>query len=316
MKNNLIEYSLIIPVYKSEVSLRELYQRIVEVMEKISSHFEIIFVEDCGGDSSWEIIVNLSQSDSRVRAIQLSRNFGQHNALLCGIRVARGDVIITLDDDLQHPPEEIPKLLHKLSDGFDVVYGAPQNAQHGFLRNLASRITKIVFKKAMGVEIAQNVSAFRAFRAHLRTAFNNYQGSFVSIDVLLTWGTKLFAVVPIKHNKRYAGQSSYTLRALFTHAFNMMTGFSILPLQFASLIGFIFTLFGLLVLAYVLVSYFVLGRKVQGFYFLASIIAVFSGAQLFALGVIGEYLARIHFRIMEKPPYVIRFDIEHDRGLS
>lgn len=301
-----VEYSLIIPVYRAEASLHELHQRLSEVMKAVSSSYEIIFVEDCGGDHSWEIIVKLSRLDVRTRGIQLSRNFGQHNALLCGIRAAKGNVIITLDDDLQHPPEEILKLLNKLAKGFDVVYGTPQKEQHGFLRNFASWITKIALQGTMGVKIARNVGAFRAFRAHLRTAFNDYQGSFVSVDVLLTWGTKRFAAVPVVHNSRRAGKSNYTFRALVTHALNMMTGFSVLPLQLASLIGFVFTLFGLAVLMYVLGRYFIQGERMPGFPFLASIIAIFSGAQLFALGIIGEYLARVHFRIMEKPPYVIR----------
>lgn len=309
-KSNLMEYSVIIPVYKSDVFLLELYQRLVEVMKTVTERFEIVFIEDCGGDGSWDVIVKLSQSDSRIRGIQLSRNFGQHNALLCGIRAAKGDIIITLDDDLQHPPEEIPKLLNKLSEGFDVVYGAPQKEQHGFFRDLASQITKIVLRGTMGVNIARHVSAFRVFRAHLRTAFNDYQGSFISIDVLLTWGTKRFAVVFVEHNTRRMGQSNYTFHALMTHAFNMITGFSVLPLQCASFIGFLFTFFGLLVLAYVFIGYFIWSGKIPGFYFLASIIAIFSGAQLFALGIIGEYLARMHFRIMEKPPYVIRSLIE------
>ncbi len=313
-ENSPVEYSVIIPVYKAEAFLNELYGRLAQVMKAVSSSFEIIFIEDCGGDGSWEIIKKLSKTDSRVKGVQLSRNFGQHSALLCGIRIARGGVIITLDDDLQHPPEEIPKLLQKLSEGFDVVYGAPEREKHGFLRDIASQITKIVMQTAMSVETARNISAFRAFRAHLKTAFSEYQGSFVSIDVLLTWGTKNFAAIAVAHDRRHTGQSNYDFRALITHAFNMMTGFSVLPLQFASLIGFVFTFLGLVVLAYVVTQYFIAGRQVPGFPFLASIIAIFSGAQLFALGIIGEYLARMHFRIMEKPSYVIRSYAEYDQG--
>jgi undecaprenyl-phosphate 4-deoxy-4-formamido-L-arabinose transferase len=159
----------------------------------------------------------------------------------------------------------------------------------------------------MGVKIARNVSAFRAFRSHLRTAFCDYQGPFVSIDVLLTWGTKRFAAIPVEHNSRRAGASNYTLTALVTHAFNMMTGFSVMPLQITSMIGILFTLFGFVIFAYVLVRYFMQGEKVPGFPFLASIIAIFSGAQLFALGIMGEYLARMHFRVMQKPSYVVRY---------
>lgn len=133
-----------------------------------------------------------------------------------------------------------------------------------------------------------------------------YQGPFVSLDVLLTWATMRFVAVPVRHDPRSIGQSHYTFRKLVTHALNMMTGFSVLPLQFASLVGFGCTLFGLGVLGYVLGRYIALGGSVPGFPFLASIIAIFSGAQLFALGIIGEYLARMHFRMMERPTYVVR----------
>ncbi len=250
--------------------------------------------------------MEISKRDKRVRGIQLARNFGQHNALLCGIRAARGEVIVTLDDDLQHPPEEIPKLLNKLAEGYDVVYGTPMTEQHGFWRDIASQVMKLALQSAMGAKIARNVSAFRAFHTRLRDAFANYQSPFVSIDVLLTWATTSFAAIPVQHDPRWSGETNYTFRKLVAHALNMMTGFSTLPLQFASLIGFAFTLFGLVVLTYVIGRFLIHGSSVPGFPFLASVIAIFSGAQLFALGIIGEYLARMHFRAMEKPPYVIR----------
>ncbi len=149
-------------------------------------------VEDGGSDQSWKIIKELAVTDPNVHGIHLSRNYGQHNAILCGIRVARYETIITMDDDLQNPPEEIPKLLEKLNEGYDVVYGRPQFEQHGIWRNIASIITKLTMQNAMGAETARNISAFRAFRTRLRNAFNNYQNPFVSIDVLLTWGTTSF----------------------------------------------------------------------------------------------------------------------------
>jgi undecaprenyl-phosphate 4-deoxy-4-formamido-L-arabinose transferase len=234
------------------------------------------------------------------------RNYGQHNALLCGIRAAQYDVIVTMDDDLQHPPEEIPKLLAKLAEGYDVVYGTPEHQQHGFGRDVASWMTKLALQSVMGAEIAQNVSAFRAFRAEVSRAFAHYSGAFVSIDVLLTWGTNRFSLVTVRHEQRKSGVSGYTVRKLITHAMNMMSGFSTMPLQFASVVGFVFTLFGVGVLAYVIGRFLWLGGSVPGFPFLASIIALFSGAQLFALGIIGEYLARMHFRMMERPSYVVR----------
>ena len=240
----------------------------------------------------------------------MGRNFGQHNALLCGIRAARYSVIVTLDDDLQNPPEEIHKLLSRLNEGVvDVVYGKPEREQHGLLRDLASSITKLVLQQAMGAQTARHISAFRAFHTRLRDAFAGYRSPFVSIDVLLTWGTTRFSLVEVKHDARKVGKSNYTLKKLIAHAFNMMTGFSTTPLQIASWIGFVFTLFGILILAYVVGSYLVHGVAVQGFTFLASIIAIFSGAQLFALGIIGEYLARMHFRSMERPVYLVRDEV-------
>lgn len=298
--------SIVIPVYRSAESLPDLYRRLVSLFEQGGDDFEIIFVEDCGGDNSWDIIKNLAASDPRVRGFRMSRNYGQHNALLCGIRAARGAVIVTLDDDLQHPPEELPKLLAKLDEGYDVVYGPPKREQHGFLRDLASRITKIALQGAMGAETASHVSALRVFRAELRDAFADYRSPSVNIDVLLTWATTRFAALPVRHEPRKYGESGYTPRKLVRHALNMMTGFSIRPLQLASVMGFAFALFGLGVLAYVVIRYLVQGASVPGFAFLASIIAIFSGAQLLALGIIGEYLARMHFRTMERPPYAVR----------
>jgi glycosyltransferase involved in cell wall biosynthesis len=308
--------SLIVPVYNSEATLEELIGRLSSVLEASLDAFEIILVNDGSRDNSWHGIVELAAADPCVRGIDLMRNYGQHNALLCGARAAKYEVIITMDDDLQHPPEEIPKLLDKLAEGYDVVYGTPQKEQHGLWRNLASQVTKLALQSSMGVKTARNVSAFRAFRTPVRDAFANYQGPFVSIDVLLTWGTTRFAATPVRHDPRQIGASNYTFRKLASHALDMMTGFSILPLQLASLVGFCFTLFGLGVLVYVLGRYVIEGGSVPGFPFLASTIAIFSGAQLFALGIMGEYLARVHFRTMERPAYVIRSVSESDNSVE
>ena len=297
--------SIVVPVYRAEGSLQELYRRLVAVAEGEGLEFEILFVEDCGGDRSWELIQALAGDDARVRGLRMSRNFGQHSALLAGIRAAANDVIVTLDDDLQNPPEEIPKLLARLDDGYDVVYGCPEGGQHGFYRNMASRITKLALQSAMGAKNASKTSAFRVFRTRLRNAFSDYRNPSVNLDVLLSWGTTQFSAVTVQHESRQEGSSGYTLYKLISHAANMMTGFSTVPLQIASVMGFAFAIFGGLVLAWVVGGYLVRGTPVQGFPFLASIIAIFSGVQLFSIGVIGEYLARAHFRMMERPPFVV-----------
>lgn len=304
-----VPLSVIIPAYNSAAILPSLVARLDSALNGLSlgpDDRELIFVNDASPDSTWEVICRLSAAHSWVRGINLMRNYGQHNALLCGIRAAIYPVIVTMDDDLQNPPEEMFKLLDKLEEGYDVVYGTPRAEKHGLWRDMASRVTKWTLQTAMGADIARNVSTYRAFRTQVRDAFADYTSPFVSIDVLLTWGTMRFASVAVQHDKREIGKSNYSLRKLVAHALNMMTGFSTVPLQLASLIGFAFTLLGLLVFIYVVSRYIMLGGSVPGFPFLASIIAIFSGAQLFALGIMGEYLARMHFRSMGRPYSVTR----------
>jgi undecaprenyl-phosphate 4-deoxy-4-formamido-L-arabinose transferase len=300
--------SVVTPVYNGETSVAELCRRLAEVLPRISTQHEVILVNDGSRDRSWETISELCSQSSSVRGLNLMRNYGQHNALLCGIRAAKYDLVVTMDDDLQHPPEEIPRLLARLEEGVDVVYGVPKVEQRGVMRALASRITRLALSAAVGGNVAKNVSAFRAFPTQLREAFAAYQSPFVSIDVLLTWATTRFGATTVAFQPRHSGSSNYTFTKLVRHALDMMTGFSTAPLQLASLIGFTCTLFGLGVFIYVFVRYCLEG-SVPGFPFLASIIAIFSGAQLFALGVIGEYLARMHFRSMKRPAYVVRTTI-------
>ena len=305
--------SAVIPVYNSEPCLDELCRRLSESLKKTAEDFEIILVDDNSRDHSWDKIETLFLANPKIRGIRLTRNCGQHNALLCGIRQARHAIIITLDDDLQNPPEEIEKLLAKMDQGFDVVYGTPEIPQHSFWRNQTSVVTKIVLQKSMEAETARHISSFRAFRTEIRNAFACYSGSFVNIDVLLTWGASKFSSVFVRHNPRTSGASQYTLGKLMVHSLNMITGFSTLPLQLASFLGFALTFFGCLIFIYVMARWLIQGSVVPGFPFLASIIAIFSGAQLFALGIIGEYLARIYFLAMKKPSYVIGANLAQEK---
>jgi glycosyltransferase involved in cell wall biosynthesis len=297
--------SVVVPVYNSEGTLAELVARIEAVLRPIA-RFEVVLVNDGSRDHSASVIADLVASHPWVVGIELMRNYGQHNALLAGIRATRYGTIVTMDDDLQNPPEEVPKLLAKLAEGYDVVYGTPTVGQHGVLRNLASRITKLALQDAMGAETARKISAFRVFRRELRDAFETYQNPFVSIDVLLTWATTRFTALPVRHEARRVGASNYTVGRLVIHALNMMTGFTTWPLQLASLVGFGCTAFGIVLLVYILGRFLIQGTSVPGFPFLASALSIFSGAQLFALGIMGAYVARIHFRTMDRPPYMIR----------
>ena len=182
--------------------------------EKCGSHFEVILINDGSPDDSWEVITRLSQQYPWLRGINLMRNYGQHNALLAGIRAARYQIIVTMDDDGQHPPDQIPALLVKLDEGFDVVYGAPEVTREGFWRIVGSQITRFLIVTTMGVRVPSNGSSFRAFRTMLREGFADYVSPFVAIDVLLSWGTTRFGVVTVKHEARRVGKSKLTIRVI------------------------------------------------------------------------------------------------------
>jgi undecaprenyl-phosphate 4-deoxy-4-formamido-L-arabinose transferase len=290
--------SVVIPAFNGAQTLPEVIAR---TRAALGGDCELIVVDDASRDATWTVLQQLSQIDD-VHAIRFRRNVGQHNALLAGIRAARGDVIVTLDDDLQHPPEEIPALLAALERGADVVYGFPQDQPRSFARSIVSSMTTIALRKAMGTDAARHHSGFRLFRASLREAFADYDGAYVNIDVMLTWATTRFSWIEVKSQP---GKSGYTLARLFAHAMTLVTGFSTLPLRVASIGGLSFTAVGAALLAFVLIRYLIDGVSVPGFVFIASAVTMFSGVQLFALGIMGEYLSRIHMRTLGRPAYVI-----------
>lgn len=294
--------SVVVPVYRGEKLVEPLVERLSKSLPTFAKKYEVILVNDGSPDGSWDVVERLAKKYKWVRGIRLMRNYGQHNATLCGVRLAQYDVIVTMDQDLQHPPEEIPVLLAELEKGFDVVYGAPKKLPQGFLRNLMTANMKNILANVMGVPSVKNISAFRAFRTHLRSAFENFQSPTMIVDVLLSWGTTRFTSVQV--NIAEAQTSNYNFSTLVKAAMLILIGFSTKPLRLASWIGFMMTLFGVGVFIYVMVIYFTVG-SLPGFPFLAAIIALFSGAQLFALGIFGEYLARMFDRSMDRPAYVV-----------
>lgn len=298
--------SVVVPVYNAEATLRDLIAELEPVLLGLGCPFEAVLVNDGSRDGSWTAIRELAAVRPWVRGLNLSMNYGQHNALLCGIRDARYSTIVTMDDDLQHRAEEIPLLLAELEKGHDVVYGYTETLAHSPLRSAAAALTKLILQQFMGASTARRVSSFRALRTALRDGWRDFHGPYVSVDVLLSWVTRKFGAVPTRHRSRERGRSNYTLPKLFDHAMNMLTGFSVLPLRIASMVGFAVCLLGLAMLIFVLVRFVAEGREVPGFAFLASAISIFSGVQLFALGMIGEYLGRMYFRVAGKPTFTIR----------
>ena len=297
--------SVVVPVYRGSATIAELTERLRAVLEPCET-WELIFVVDGSPDNSWSVVEELAAAHEFVRGIELFRNFGQHNALLAGIRTARHSVVVTMDDDLQHRPETLPALLELLTDDVDLVYGQAENEEHGWWRNLTSRVAKTMIAATVGSKVARDASALRVFRTSLRDGFSNVSDPYISIDVVLSWVTNRYTTCRVPMDQRLDGASGYSVRKLIRHALNTLTGYSTKPLRIVTWLGFCMALFGLGVLAFVVGRRLHDGTAVPGFAFMASLVSLLAGAQLFGLGVIGEYLGRIHIRSMQQLPYVVR----------
>ncbi len=305
--------SIVVPVYGSAEILPVLTEKLALVLPSLAQHFEVILVNDGSLDASWEVIRSLQPKYPWLCGINLRKNYGQHNATLCGVRAASGDVIVTMDDDLQHPPEDIHLLLEKLQEGYDVVYGVPAQRSHAWWRKAMSWMIRRILADTMGISRMRDITAFRAFHAYLRDAFKDFRNPNVVLDVLLAWGSSRFATVKVEERPRLKGKSHYNLLALVNYSLIILTGFSTTPLRIASTLGFLSTILGFAIFFYVLGIYFFVG-SIPGFPFLASIVSIFSGIQLFSLGIIGEYLARVFDRSIDRPPYVIGETTKSERG--
>ncbi|MBU6160383.1 MAG: glycosyltransferase family 2 protein [Myxococcales bacterium] len=297
--------SVVIPVYGGEKTIGPLVDGLRMVFERDDMPYEIIVVCDRPRDNSWAVVQELSRSRPELRAYRLQRNFGQHPATLFGLRQARGEYIATMDEDLQHSPEDVPALLSASREIGGIAFGKFEEPQHGLWRNLTSAMTKWFLARYVGQEIASNASAFRVFPSRLCRAFDHYRGERVAIDVLLSWSGAPIRTVPCPHAPRAAGHSGYTLRKLVAYLGDLLVGYSTVPLRMASLSGLVAVGLAAVIGVYVLVNWLRHGSAVPGFAFLAMAVAIFSGAQLLALGIIGEYLGRLYFNVLGKPQYFV-----------
>jgi glycosyltransferase involved in cell wall biosynthesis len=301
-----VSVSVVVPCFRSAATLPTLSARIHAVLPGYADDFEIVLVVDGGDRATWTTAAALAGDSRHVRALRLSRNYGQHNALVAGVRAARYDVVVTMDDDLQHRPEEIPTLLAALTEDVDVVYGVAAVEEHGVTRSLASRLAKAALERAMNVRGARQLSAFRAFRTFLRDGFTQLNGPHACLDVALSWGTTQTAAVTVGMDERVHGRSGYTIRMLVRHMLNMMLGYSTAPLRLVTYLGFLAGFLGLALLSRVLYLYFSGETTVAGFTTVASMVALFSAAQMIAIGVLGEYIGRIHANGLGLPTYLVR----------
>ncbi len=302
-----VKYSIVIPVYNSQESLEELYFRIKKIFKSITVDYEIIMVDDCSQDRSWNVLLELHAHDPRVKIIQLMKNFGQQNALMCGLNYSQGEYVITMDDDLQHPPEEIPKLMAKIKEGYDVVYGQYFRKEHNFSRNLGTYLINYMLKKVTKRQF--NLTAMRIIRKLVVNQMNKHNNYNVMVDVCIS------NLVPnekvglrfVRHDRRKYGKTHYSFRRLFSFAIGLILNYSTLPLKIASFMGLFLSLLSFIIALILVINHYFLGKiYLTGWTSLILVMIFFSGMILFVLGVIGEYISRIFLSLNDKPQFEIR----------
>jgi glycosyltransferase involved in cell wall biosynthesis len=299
--------SIVIPVYGSEHVLPELVAQIKQVLNNLNQikNYEIILVCDCSPDKSWQVIELLSSNNSEVHGILLRLNAGQHNSIMAGLAHATGDIIITMDDDLQHSPKDIPSLLAEIENGYDVVYARFKKSKHPLWKILGSklndRVAGYLMKKPKGLYL----SPFRGMKSAIRDEVLRYSGPYVYVDGLILSVTRNIGIVDVDHYDRYAGNSGYNFRKSVSLWLKMATSFSIVPLRITSLFGMLFSVFGFLLAILLVVQKFTLNLMPIGWTSLIIAILIIGGVQLLAIGMLGEYLGRVLLTLNSRPQYVI-----------
>ncbi len=298
--------TIVIPVFGDASRLEELIQRIDSAfsLAELTSP-EVVVVDDVGHRESWSVISALCEKRSRIVGIQLMRNFGQHNALMCGFRHASGNIVVTVDDDLQHSPESIPDLIKCLrQENADLVYGVYDSKKHEAGRNIGSWLVNRFYRVVFRMPIT--VTSFRAIRRELVDAILRYDLNFTYIDGLLAWNTQRIQMITVPHNARVDGHSGYTFQKLVALAMNVFTNFSLLPLQLVSFLGLFAAFCGTGLGMWYLLAAILSEITVPGYASTIVAVLILGGLQLLSLGVIGEYVGRLHLNVNRKPQYTIR----------
>ena len=294
--------SIVIPVYNNSGTIRELYRQLSAVLNRSGLEWEVIFVNDGSKDESWEVLTALQQETGNVRIIDLGRNFGQHNATVCGLKHSRGDYHLTMDADLQHPAEEIPKLIKKIEEGHEVVYGVYERKRHSFLRNRMSDLVYLISKRAMNIE--HNLSSFRIMKREIGERIAASANYDIILDTVIGWVTNRISYTVVRHEA--ADHSSYNLLRLLKIGVNFLFNFTVLPLRVASVSGIIMSVIALVLGVYFFIQKVTGVTDVSGFTAIIVSVLFSSGLILMSIGVIGEYLARIFLKMNSKPQFVVR----------
>jgi glycosyltransferase involved in cell wall biosynthesis len=306
MNANALDYSVVVPVFQGQETLRPLVEQLRAFFEESGYSYELILVHDGGLPAAWNVMQQLRQElgATTIKAIRLARNFGQHNALLCGFRHASGRFIVTLDEDLQHVPADIAQLIQRQVTGnFDVVYGCYTVRQHASWRNSTSAILRHMLRVGIP-ELHPDYSAFRLVKTEVARHCLGMRNSYTFLDGYLTWVTSSVASIPVTHQPRPAGRSSYTLGRLVRHSVNIFFTFSDLPvrlLSYASLLVFVLTT---LYSGYILLRKLFYNDLLPGFASLIVAIGVGVGLLLLGMGILGEYIHRINLKTTRRPDFI------------
>ena len=298
-------YSIIIPVYNGEQTVEKLYDRIKQFFAD-KYNYEVIFVYDCGKDNSWEVLLKIKmQNPQNVKLIRLSRNYGQHNALICGFEYAKGDFIVTMDEDLQHAPEDIQKLIDKQKEmDYDVVYGKYEIRNHSRFRNAGSSILKRIIDVGIP-DIHPDYSAFRLIKAGIAKSCITMRNSYTFLDGYISWITTNCSSCIVSHSERQGGVSAYTFSKLINHTINIFVTFSNLPIRFLTKLSFFVLFVMTLYSTYIIIRKLVFNDLAMGYPSLVIIVGFGVGLIMLALGIIGEYIYRINLKTTQRPNYNI-----------
>lgn len=308
MKKNKIEYSVVIPIYNSEKTLSELIRRLHKTFTSISARYEVVLVDDGSQDKSWEILEKLHKKDKKIKAIQMMRNFGQHTTLMCGFKFIKGDYIITMDDDLQHPPEEIPKLIKAIKSNpeVDFVIGRAKEKKHSFIQNLGSNFINALYKKTFSIPKDIRSGPFRIIRKEIVEKIIKNKSKNPSVSAILFSISKKAANVPFKHKKRHYGKSGYDFSKQIALFYNSVLKYTEIPIKIVSFIGLGSSVLGIIFSIFYLGLFFTGKIKVTGWITIILLLLFFPGLILFSIGIIGEYLFRILREVNHSPRYFIR----------
>jgi undecaprenyl-phosphate 4-deoxy-4-formamido-L-arabinose transferase len=304
-----VDISVLVPILNEEESLRELNQRLHNTLEGTGRTYEIIYINDGSTDSTQQLLEEFHSLDQHTRVVEFNRNYGQHMALFAGMERSRGDMVITIDADLQNPPEEIPRLAAKIDEGYEVVGTYRRERKDSIFRTLPSYFVNLITAKLVGVRLRDYGCMLRAYTRDIVDSMNMCGESASFIPALAAMFARKVTEIDVGHEARKKGTTKYSLFRLLHLNFDLMTGFSLLPIQFIGVLGVIIALIGVGFALFLIVRRLVVGPEVEGVFTLFAVNFVFMGVMIFALGVIGEYIGRIYQQVRGRPRFIIKKEL-------